>query len=98
MSRHLPSVHALCAPEDGLLHQELRCLAVREQAALVRALAAELECLAPWGATLSRRQQLVEELARLGCRLLEAAASLSEAVEPQSGILPVDSDDISAAS
>lgn len=95
---HLPSIRALDAEEDGLLRQELRCLAVREQAARVKAMAAELECLAPWGATASRRQQLVEELARLGCRLLEAAAGLSEGVEPQSGILPVDTDGVSAAS
>jgi hypothetical protein len=97
---HLPSIQALGAEDDRLLREELRCLAAREQAAAVRAIAERIECLAPWGADRSLRAQLVEELARLGCRALEAAASMSETVDPapQSGVVPVLDEDLFAAS
>jgi hypothetical protein len=79
---HLPSVQALVATDDGLLDQELRCLAVREQAAAIRALAERIDCLATWRGSAEARAQLVEELARLGCRALEAAALMSKKVDP----------------
>lgn len=82
MKPHLPSIQALGADDDRLLREELRCLAAREQASVVRALAERIECLAPWGAGGPLRALLVEELARLGCRALEAAASMSETVDP----------------
>jgi hypothetical protein len=76
-----PSLIARYASDEGRLYEEVRVLAVREQAAIVRALADELEALAPWGTTGTLRQQLVEELARLGCRILETAATLSRTAE-----------------
>jgi hypothetical protein len=95
MKAHLPSVHALGAADDRLLHEELHCLAVREQVAVVRALAEHIEYLDPRGANTNLRAQLVEELARLGCQALEAAASMSETIvpAPRSGVLPLLSDD-----
>lgn len=74
----LPSVEALEGHDDRLLREELRCLAVREQAAAVRDLIDRVEGLAPRGVHGSVRAQLVEELASLGCRILEAAASVCE--------------------
>ena len=58
---------------------------VRSHAALARSLLDELERVVPasggrlHGDTLLR-EQLAEELARLGCRLLECAAMVTEAV------------------
>jgi type II secretory pathway component PulM len=52
---------------------------VRTQAAAVRAVADHAEQLAR-AATIDRiTEELVEEMARLGCRLLEAAVSLADA-------------------
>jgi hypothetical protein len=59
--------------------EELRVLATKQQIAVVRTLADELErCLVPGGAALAVQGQLVEELARLGCRSLETAAAMAE--------------------
>lgn len=100
MKAYLPSVRALDAPDDALLREELRCLAARQQAAVVRALADQLDRVSPGQAAVNLREQLAEELARLGCRILEAAATLVEKIEPApaSGILPVSPGDVSAAS
>jgi hypothetical protein len=77
MKVHLPSIAALTAGDDRLLHRELGGLAVRRQSAVVRALLDQLERVSPWSASDGLRAQLLEELARLGCVRLEAAASLS---------------------
>lgn len=100
MPVHLPSIEALLSGDDRLLHQELGGLAVRRQTAVVRALLDQLECLSPLSAIEGLRAQLVEELARLGCTMLEAAASLSSTTEPvpASGIRALCRDDLSEAS
>lgn len=49
---------------------------LRGQAAFVRALFDEVERIAPPGCTQPVNEQFVEELARLGCRFLEAASAL----------------------
>ncbi len=87
MNKHLPSVAALLADDDCVLHRELGGLAVRRQTAVVRMLLDQLESLSLVGEPGSLRAQLVEELGRLGCMVLEAAASVSEttAPEPASG-------------
>ena len=93
---HLPSIRALDTTDDGLLSQELRYLAVRRQVAVVRALVDRLDRLEPPpGAGIGFSSELVEELARLGCTILETAASMSKATEPgpESGILPLGSND-----
>ena len=81
MTSKPPPVRTPYASDDERLREEVRVLAVREQTAIVRALADELEHLAPWGTTAGLRHQLVEELARLGCRIVETAAILSRVAE-----------------
>jgi hypothetical protein len=59
---------------------------VRRHAALVRALLDELERVAPAPDISERRSdgdgggQLIEELARLGCRIFECAAAMTRTV------------------
>ena len=57
--------------------------AVRSQAAFVRALLDEVERVAPHGSEDAVNAQLVEELARLGCRFLEVASALAARVDKQ---------------
>jgi len=74
----LPSLSALHADDGRLLDQELRLLATRRQIAVVRAIADELErCVRGSGVLETLREQFIEELSRLGCRSLEAAAALA---------------------
>jgi hypothetical protein len=79
---HLPSLRALQTSDDEQLCEELGLLAVREQVALVRDFADELERLTSPERMRGLRQQFVEELARLGCRVLETAAAASRTTEP----------------
>jgi len=80
MTAHaLPSLRALGANDDRLLDEELRLLATRRQIAVVRAVADELErCVQGGGLFESLRAQFIEELSKLGCRSLEAAANLAK--------------------
>lgn len=61
----------------------MRLDSVRPQIAVVRALADQVEQLSHTGLADELRAQLVEELARLGCRLLEEAGSLASSVAPE---------------
>jgi hypothetical protein len=72
----IPSLAALQANDDAPLDAELRLARLRKQAAIVRALADHVEHLSCPGDADGLGSQLVEEVARLGCRLLEAAGSL----------------------
>ncbi|HEX8795167.1 MAG TPA: hypothetical protein VF765_29670 [Polyangiaceae bacterium] len=75
----LPSLRALGAADDRLLDEELCLLATRRQIAVVRALADELErCVQGSHLLETLRAQFVEELSRLGCSTLEAAAALAK--------------------
>jgi hypothetical protein len=69
------------APEDRL---DVSLGDVRSQMAIVRSILDELE-----RSTMSDGSrihgQLVEELARLGCRVIDAAATASRLVEPDEG-------------
>ena len=56
---------------------------VRSQAAFVRTLLDEVERVAPSSAGGAVTAQLVEELARLGCRFLEVASALTAVVDAQ---------------
>jgi hypothetical protein len=61
---------------------------VRNQAALLRTLLDEVERVAPPGVDEAVCEQLVEELARLGCRCIELARALTPVVgarEPSHG-------------
>ncbi len=74
----LPSLCALHTRDGERLRDALDLLVVRQQVAVVRAFADELERMAARGSSETLRPQLVEELARLGCRILEAAATMSD--------------------
>ena len=54
---------------------------LRAQAAFIRALLDEVERVTPAAAPVAIREQLVEELARLGCRFIELANGLAEVVD-----------------
>lgn len=54
---------------------------VRSQTALVRALLDEVERRVPRDSDLAVDAQLVEEIARLGCRFVEVASELTEALD-----------------
>jgi hypothetical protein len=71
---------ALRASDDRLFAEELRLVVTNRQVAIVRTLADELErCLVRDGAAMpALQEQLVQELARLGCRSLETAAAMAE--------------------
>ena len=69
-------------PPSEIRVNEIRALAsVRGQAAFVRSLLDEVERLVPSGGPCPMSTQLAEELARLGCRILEVASALSAAGE-----------------
>jgi hypothetical protein len=73
------STCAVTTRRDSELRALPRNLAdLRSQAACVRALLDEVERVVPAGAAAGAAgAQLVEELARLGCRFLEAAGALT---------------------
>jgi hypothetical protein len=55
---------------------------IRTQAGVIRALLDEVDAVDPaFGAELEG--QLIEELARLGCRILEAASAMSDSKRPR---------------
>ncbi len=78
MLAHMPSLATLESDDDDRLGAELQLAHLRSQVAVVRTVCDEVEHLAQPRDADSLRAQLVEEMARLGCRLLEAAASLTE--------------------
>ena len=67
----------------GHVRAPVRLDAVRSQVAVVRARADQVEQLSREGQAEALCAQLVEELARLGCRLLEEAGSLTSSVGPE---------------
>jgi hypothetical protein len=82
----LPSIAALQSDSDGQLTAELRLAELRKELAVVRALADQIDQLARPGDTEGLHGQLVEEMARLGCRLFEAAAALTKSYPEDSGV------------
>jgi hypothetical protein len=84
----LPSVATLESSGDGQLTAELRLARLRAQVAVVRTLTDHIEQLGrPGDADVS--WQLIEEMARLGCRLLKAAAWMTRSPQSEdSGIFP----------
>ena len=74
----------LIPPQSTRRASDVRALSsVRSQAAFVRALLDEVERVAPPGSEDAVNEQLVEELARLGCRFLEVASALTVTVDEQ---------------
>jgi hypothetical protein len=87
---HLPSIEALVADDCQLLTAELGMLAARQQLAVVRAIADELEaCLHSVGED-QLRAQLAEELARLAVRTLRTAGALERREPPAGEIAALD--------
>ena len=78
MLAHMPSLAALESDDDDRLGAELELARLRSQLAVVRTVCDEVEHLTRPRDADGPRTQLVEEMARLGCRLLDAAASLTE--------------------
>lgn len=76
---NLPSLQALSDPNDHRLLVELRLMAVRRQLATFRTIADEIERrLESWSrdpSSIAVDAQLLEEVAALGCRALEAASA-----------------------
>src|SRR5262249_31148477 len=79
-------------PDVQLVEDSMRTLqevtqpsvtSVRSQAAFVRALLDDVERLQPAEARGPLSEQLLEELARLGCRCIELAARLTETMDAQ---------------
>lgn len=82
MPTHAPAVLpiALGPARDQIRHFDL--VTIRAQAAVVRALLDEMERAVPAsGAERWVAPQLVEDLARLGCRVFESAAAMARALD-----------------
>jgi hypothetical protein len=77
MLSYIPSLAALQSNDDGRLTAELRLARLRSQVAIIRSLADHVEHLARPQDTDGLSGQLVEEMARLGCLLLETAGALT---------------------
>jgi hypothetical protein len=77
MLTYIPSLAALQSNDDGRLTAELRLARLRSQVAIIRSLADQVEHLARPENTDGLSEQLVEEMARLGCMLLETAGALT---------------------
>jgi hypothetical protein len=83
----IPSLAAaLGSDDDGRLEAELCLGRLRSQAAVIRALADHVEHLSRAGDGDGIGDQLIEEMARLGCRLIEAAGSLAGSHPEDSGV------------
>jgi hypothetical protein len=83
MLAHFPSLTASESDEDRRL-AKLRLVRLRSQVAVVRALADQVEHLTRLRDADGPGDQLIEEMTRLGCRLLEAAQqSLLEPRRPE---------------
>ena len=78
MFAHIPSLATLESGDDRQLAADLGLVRVRSQVGAIRTLVDRADELAQPGATGELSEELIEEMARLGCRLLEAAASLAE--------------------
>jgi hypothetical protein len=89
MSAHPPPAHESNPPDHARLELEVRLERLASQVAVVRTLADNVETLARLTRAGGLEKQLVEEMARLGCRLLETAATLAalpEASSEESGV------------
>jgi hypothetical protein len=84
---HLPSIQALMDGDDELLDAELKVREVREQIAVARSLLDAVDGLVPVSepehpSVPEQADLAVEELARLGCKIVELASHLSRTRAP----------------
>lgn len=75
--------HLIPPPSTTRLSRTRYVSRVRSQAAFVRALLDELERVSPPSADDTVSEQLIEEIARLGCRCIEIAGALTAVVDAQ---------------
>lgn len=92
--RHLPSIAALTGNDDERLMTELKVREVREHVAAARSLLDAVDELSACGRSLEDEQTettelAVEELARLGCKIVELAGAISRSQGPVSAVSPV---------
>jgi hypothetical protein len=86
--RHLPSIETLNSSDEERLLAELRLSEVREQVAHAKELLDTVEVCAPLETDAQPPDNfaivpaVAEELARLGCRIVETASALSTAPQP----------------
>jgi hypothetical protein len=83
VTRMYPSLWALESNDEGRLVAEVGLVRIRTQAAVVRALADQIEVFVKPDRAHWLGDQLVEEAARLACGILEAAAELAKALPPE---------------
>ena len=77
MLAYVPSLAALESDDHGRLVAEFRLARLRSQVAVVRAVADQIEYMSRRAEADGLGEQLIEEMARLGCRLLEVAGRLA---------------------
>jgi hypothetical protein len=84
---HIPSLAALESSDDSQLAADLQIVRVRSQVGVIRTLVNRADELTQPRDAGELSEQIIEEMTRLGCRLLEVAASLTESPHPgESGI------------
>jgi hypothetical protein len=86
MLAHVPAPSALESDDHARPVADARLANVRSQVAVVRALADQIEPLSPSQDADGLGEQLIEEMTRLGRRLLETAASFAEPNSEDSGV------------
>jgi len=72
MLSHIPSLATLDSNDDELFAAELRFARFQSQVAILRKLADQVEQLGPPREFDTSGQELMEEIAQLGCRVLQA--------------------------
>lgn len=77
-----PSLATLASADDRRLDAELRLARLRTRVAAIRAIADQAERLSRAADVENVGEQLIKEMARLGCQLIEAAGLLAEAPPP----------------
>lgn len=88
--RYLPSIEALTDNDDERLITELKVNELREQVALARSLLDAVDELsADEQASSDLSDGAAEELARLGCKIVEVAGAISRSRAPVSAVSPV---------
>lgn len=89
--RHLPSIEALTDNDDERLIAELKTREVHEHVAMARSLLDAVVELSASGRSSSNEHdddvdRAAEELARLGCRIVELAGAISRSRAPVSSV------------
>ena len=88
--RYLPSIEALTGDDDDRLIAELKAREVREHVAIARSLLDAVDQLsANEQASADVQEDAAEELARLGCKIVELAGAISRSRGPVSAVSPI---------